>query len=337
MKQLLLLLFVGLSINFLYAQKDPTSVRLAFYNVENLFDIEDDSLTLDEEYTPEGSRRWSNFRYHEKLNHTAKAIIALGGWSPIAIIGLAEVENKKVLDDLVNTYVLKKLNYSVIHFSSPDRRGIDVAALYNPSLFTPLLQRPIRVHDKQDASFKTRDILYCKGLVLEDTVHIFFCHWPSRYGGQQKSEPKRILAANKLKAVLDSLKDVIPDPNIIIAGDFNDEWHNPSLSSHLKAKKYDDTNDQGLVNLMASLNQNSGSHRHKGSWSYLDQVIISSNLLSNSHLSIKNNTAQVFKALFLLEEDEKYPGLKPFRTFIGPRYNAGFSDHLPVYIDLYKN
>ncbi|AEV31173.1 putative extracellular nuclease [Owenweeksia hongkongensis DSM 17368] len=328
----LVLLLLCVKLN---AQKSE-SQRIAFYNLENLFHPENDSLKNDDEYTPEGKRNWSIYRYHEKLNHMAKAILSIGEWLPPTIVGVAEVENKQALEDLISTEVLRKFNYGIIHFESPDRRGIDVGMLYRKDEFTPIASRPIPVKMHNDPNFVTRDILYCKGIFnKKDTVHLLFCHWPSRYGGQARSEPKRIQAALTLKHITDSL-NMLPYPTYVIAaGDFNDEWTNISLHDTLKAQPLDTMlHGKSLINLMATLPPTQGSHRYRGTWSYLDQIIVSSSLLSNEAISIKDNTAKVTTHGFLLTTDDKYPGSVPFRTFLGYKYQGGFSDHLPVYVDL---
>lgn len=332
-----LICFFSLLHLYSYSQ-NKESYRIAFYNVENLFDIENDSLTRDDEFTADGLRNWGFYRYQGKLHRTAKAILAIGGWKPAPVIGLAEIENRKVLEDLILTDELKKHGYKIIHFESQDKRGIDVGLLYLPKVFSPIYSQNINATLKSDSSYTTRDILYTKGSFEKDTLHLFFCHWPSRYGGQQKSEPRRIIAAQILRQYVDSILEQNAKAQIIIAGDFNDEWDNQSLSLYLKAKKDFKPNDSKnqLINLMASNNANKGSHKYKGVWSYLDQIIVSSNLLNpKSHgLYLKTKNGQILEDEFLLESDSKYPGKKPFRTFVGYQYHRGFSDHLPIYIDL---
>lgn len=300
--------------------------------MENLFDPTNDSTKNDDEFTPEGMRNWSDYRYHEKSNRMAKAILSIGEWEAPDVVGLAEVENRKVVEDLTQTEVLRKFNYEVLHYESPDRRGIDVAMIYRKDKLKLIYSKPIPVSMPEDPSFATRDILYAK-MVTEnnDTLNLMYCHWPSRYGGQAQSEPKRILAAQTVRRVTDSILNVDANAKIIIAGDFNDEWNNISLKDYLTNSA---SNSQTLINLMAKLPANQGSHRYRGVWSYLDQVIVSENLLDGKELDINNLNAEICTHEFLLEKDEKYPGQKPFRSFIGMKYHGGFSDHLPIYIDL---
>ncbi len=325
----LLFIFFTSALPSLVAQQ---SLRIAFYNVENLFDPENDSTKNDDEFTPEGMRNWSNYRYREKTNRMAKAILSIGDWEAPDVVGLAEVENRKVVDDLVSTEVLRKFNYEVVHYESPDRRGIDVAMVYRKDKLKLLYSAPIPVKMADDPNFATRDILYAKLLTTTaDTIHVMYCHWPSRYGGQAQSEPKRIRAAQTVRFIADSIYTKNAEANIVIAGDFNDEWNNISISEYLIKEK---EGKGKLLNLMASMPENEGSHRYRGVWSYLDQIIVSKSLMDNRAPDIQQKKAVVCKHPFLLEKDEKYPGQKPFRSFIGMKYHGGFSDHLPVYIDL---
>ncbi|MCC5915915.1 MAG: endonuclease/exonuclease/phosphatase family protein [Cryomorphaceae bacterium] len=310
-------------------------IRIGFYNVENLFDVYDDSLTMDEAFTPDGNYRWDTYRWNKKTTDLAKVIRNMGGWEPIELLGLCEIENRLVIEKLINHPTLKNAGYEIIHRDSPDRRGIDVGAIYRPEKFKLLDQRFHRLTLPDDDNFRSRDILYIKGLVLGDTLHVFFNHWPSRYGGQVKSEPKRIAAANLLKEKTDSLLSNLDEPTIIILGDFNDEWDDVSLRKHLQAGKPSDS--LLLVNLMSELPTNFGTLRYQGKWGYLDQIIVPQYLLdAGGYWKINNYPDLIYRPDYLLHQDEKYAGEKPFRTFIGFRYQGGYSDHLPIFIDLYK-
>lgn len=324
------LLTTGLSS---IAQNQELSLKIAFYNVENLFHPEKDSVSNDGEFTPEGSRHWTFFRYHSKLNRIAKVIIALGKWEELEIIGLAEIENESVLHDLISSTVLKKLNYSYLHFQSPDKRGIDLALLYQSDKAQLIKGSKLRVIDSLNPSFRTRDMIYAKFLLnSNDSINLFYCHWPSRYGGQAQSEPKRLLCASILRNCIDSIVSNNPEAHIIIMGDFNDEPANASLQL-LKGGH----SENSLVNLMQDLKPNEGSHKYQGKWSYLDQIVVSQGLVDdNSRVQIKNQD-HVFRESFLLEEDEKFPLYKPYRTFLGFKHHGGFSDHLPIYIELIIN
>jgi len=301
------------------------ALRVSFYNIENLFDTIDHPRKRDEEYTPNAEKKWNSYKYRDKLNKVSKVIIAMGGWEAPAIVGLCEIENDTVLADLANTAALKKHGYQFVHFISPDRRGIDVALLYQANKFTPVYTENIKVALKDEPDFRTRDILYVKGFFNLDTLHIFVNHWPSRRGGSQQSEYKRINAASVLRAKLDSLYAAQPNTKVIIMGDFNDTPENKSIEETLMK----DSNF-GLHNLMESKPKSYGSHKYKGHWSYIDQIIISESLKNNT----KQESAIVFWQEWMMEEDSKHPGFYPKRSWRGPFYHYGFSDHLPVFIDI---
>ncbi len=301
------------------------ALRVSFYNIENLFDTIDHPRKRDEEFTPQSDKQWKGYKYRDKLNKISKVIVALGGWEPPAIVGLCEVENDTVLKDLVHTTSLKKYGYQFVHFLSPDYRGIDVALIYRANKFTPIYTQNIRVTLKDEPDFRTRDILYIKGFTNVDTLHIFVNHWPSRRGGSEQSEYKRVNAARVLGVTLDSLYAEQPNAKIIIMGDFNDTPNNKSIEETLlKNSKFE------LYNLMADKPKSYGSHKYQGHWAYIDQIIISESLKGNT----KQENAVVFWQPWMMEEDSKHPGYYPKRSWHGPFYQFGYSDHLPVFIDL---
>lgn len=316
------------------------AIRLVFYNTENLFDPFDDSLTNDNEYTPMGIRAWSYKKFQRKLINISKVFISIGGWEAPEIIGMSEVENHFVLYKLITDTPLNNIGYKIIHKDSPDPRGIDVALIYRPDKFKPLMNKSIPVRYPSDPNSRTRDILYVKGLVLgKDTLHVFINHWPSRYGGYASTKPKRAYVASLLRDAVDSLMQVVPDARIAIMGDFNDEPTDESLTQVLNARSDSaQLSLTDLFNMMYRLGGNwrSGSNKFRENWSLIDQIIVSSALLhSETGLSANANGAHIYNAPFLLMEDKTYFGEKPFRTFLGPRYLGGFSDHLPVYFDIY--
>lgn len=322
------------------ANNNRESFRLMFYNVENLFDAQDDSLKNDEEFLPEGERHWSEYKYYEKLQKTAKVIIAVGGWQLPEIVGLAEIENHNVLQQLIFMTSLKNSNYRIVHKESPDQRGIDVALFYDNQQFNPINYRAIPIHFPDQNRRKTRDILYVSGTTQQDdTLHIFVNHWPSRLGGQLESEPKRLFVASVLRQAVDSLLTLHSNPNVVIMGDLNDYPENKSLTEVLKARiNFDTIAPRELYNLAYYLQEEkgAGSHKYQEKWGMLDQIIVSGQLLlPESPLYTTPDDAAVFDANFLLEKDERNVGYRPARTYIGYRFNGGFSDHLPVYLDLY--
>lgn len=315
--------------------------KVMFYNTENLFDTFDDTAKNDEQYLPEGGSHWNYWKYQTKLNNLAKVMTAAGGWQTTALIGVCEVENDLVLSDLTTKSPLKKLNYKYIHKESPDRRGIDVALLYQEDQFTPLFYKHTAINFPNNPYSKTRDILYVMGVTKQnDTLHVFVNHWPSRWGGQMKSEPKRIFVAQTLRKEVDSLFTFAYQPNIIIMGDFNDAPTDKSVLEYLKANPpVKEPEKNQLYNLLYPLSlTHDGTHPYQGHWAVLDHMIVSNYLLNSKHKIYTNpESAYPYKADFLLEEDTKFGGKKTNRTFIGFKYNGGYSDHLPVILDLFFN
>jgi len=323
------------------AVESPHLARILFYNCENLFDAQNDSLIDDEEFLPTGVRYWINSRFYEKANRVAKVITSVGGWQAPELVGLCEVENRKVLEFLTGKSLLYPVGYKIIHKESPDARGIDVALLYLPQKFEPLHTQFIPVVNP-NSSRLTRDILYAKGLLPNsDTLHLFVNHWPSRYGGMLESEENRVFVASIVKKTVDSIFQANSDANIVLVGDFNDEPNNESLLKTLAAKPtFDSLSDTQLVNLSYALqfDKQQGSHKFQGHWGILDQIIVSGALLRGSNPTKTDmGKAVIFRAPFLLEPDDTYLGQKPFRTFNGFKYQGGFSDHLPVFLDLLEN
>ena len=312
--------------------------RAMFYNVENLFDSFDDSLTQDEEFTPMGSRHWTWEKMNQKINGIYKTIVALGEWEAPVFVGMCEVENGLVLYRLTHETPLLRFDYGIIHHESPDPRGIDVALLYRKDLFEPKEKRSFKVVFPDDPNRKTREILYTRGILAGiDTVHIFINHWPSKFGGELESNSGRFAAANTLKQKVDSIKVFYPDARILIMGDFNDEPESLPLVDGLKVcLTTEGTCPSGLVSISSILkSRGQGSYKYQGVWGMIDQIIVSESFLDKKRkVYTSPDIASVFRANFLLEPDEAYVGDKPFRTFIGYKYHGGFSDHLPVYIDL---
>lgn len=309
--------------------------RIGFYNLENLFDLEDDSLTRDESFTPEGSNKYSYGRYDKKKNGLARTILAMGGWRPVELVGLCEVESKWAMDGLTTFSPLRNAGYEYIHEDSPDRRGIDVACLYQPDRFEPILYKYFRIKFPFDPDRKTRDMLYVKGKIPNgDTLHFFVNHWPSRYGGQFVSEPSRAYVASVLRQKVDSLQDRFADPLIVISGDLNDEPDDLSLTENLGSKnKLEDVSSGDLVNLMYPVKHKFGTHSFAGEWGVLDQFIVSENLLQNEKTSTGYGHVGIFDAPWLLKKNAAGNSVTN-RTYQGPAYKGGYSDHLPIFLDL---
>jgi hypothetical protein len=316
-------------------EPDTASFRIMFYNVENLFDTIDNPIKKDNEFLPDGLRRWSSYRYYQKLNRISQVIIAAGKPNFPVVIGMCEIENQQALEALLHFTPLKKLNYGIVHHESPDSRGIDVALLYRKELFTPLLFRAIEIRNPKDKSFTTRDILYVKGVLGGDTVHFFVNHWPSKFGGLSASKPLRALAASLLRAETDSILDINHRSKIIIMGDFNDTPFDKSVAGVLGAKPVSESSESNLYTLAYVLaKEGKGSNKYRSKWDMIDQFIVSGSLLEGEGLYTTPELFQVFSPGFLLMKDKNYLGEKLNRTYIGFKYNGGFSDHLPVLLDL---
>lgn len=311
----------------------PSNFRIMFYNVENFFDPFDDTLTNDNEFLPKGIRNWNYSRFIQKRNNIYKTIMAVGAWEPPAIIGLCEIENRFVLKQLLYETPFRQFDYRIVQEESPDHRGIDVAFLFNPKVFRVIEHKAIAINFPDYPETKTRDILYVKGLVNQgDTLHIFVNHWPSKYGGVLSSEPKRIFVAEQLAMQIDSILAGNKEAAIIVMGDFNDYPTNSSVRNLLN---FGENNEQNrLINLMPKKNYNLGSYKYQGEWGFLDQIMVSHALLLEDKGIFVDGEAQVYNADFLLEEDDKFLGKMPFRTYKGMKYSGGFSDHLPVFVDL---
>ena len=334
---LLFCLFIEFQIVISFAAKgqESESLRVAFWNFENFFDPFVDSTRVYNEFTENGSQHWTTSRFYKKRNNLYKAILSISENEPLAILGIAEIENQYVLNMLFNKTPLKTYNYRIIHYESSDKRGIDVAMVYCLDKLQLLHSEPIKLINPNNPTnpiIKTRDILYAKFSDRHnDTLHIFVNHWPSRYGGERETIKLRKLAAKTLKHKVDSIVSKhYTTPKIIIMGDFNDTPEDPSIKDILCA-------GDALVNLFADEKKLGfeGTLKHQYTWQIFDQIIVTNSLLyKETGLVYKKNSATIFHADFLFEKDESFGGVRLFRTYVGPKYYGGYSDHLPVYIDL---
>jgi len=326
-------------IGLIIAETQAQQARIVFYNVENLFDTRNDSLTNDEEFLPEGDKNWTNERFRRKIVRIYQTIVALGEGEMPAVIGLSEIENRDVLNRLIYDTPLNRIGYHIIHRESPDARGIDVAMLYRPDIFEPDSSAWLKV--PLPGGEATREILLVKGRIWKnDTIHVYVNHWPSRYGGAGGSNAKRLAAASMLAVSVKQFLSSIPSSNIIIMGDFNDEPGDESLQVLNKILVNEGADSHSLLinlSVKTSLTDIEGTIKHQGSWSVFDQILVSPSLISgNNGLKLVSEKTEIFRAGFLMEPDETYTGYKPFRTYSGPGYNNGFSDHLPVSILIEK-
>jgi endonuclease/exonuclease/phosphatase family metal-dependent hydrolase len=316
-------------------KQEDESFSVLFYNVENLFDTQDDPMTGDDEFCPGGMRNWNYFRLKAKLNKLSKVIAAASGFNVPAIVGVCEIENRWVLEQLTQKTILRRFNYRIIHKDSPDKRGIDVAILYRPDLVTPLNYRYHPLVTNGGDTLPSREILEAAFQYAGDTLHVFINHWPSRYRGQAETESDRLLAAQTLRNAVWAIYKQYAKAKVVITGDFNDQPENASLRSGLHAVSADDPMAEGeLVNLSGN-RQPGGTLKHQNSWQVFDQIIVSDYLLKGTKLYTSPSDARIVDLPFLFEEDDRWGGKRLFRTYRGYKYAGGFSDHLPVLLKLY--
>lgn len=330
----ILLLGTGISPVSAQVNAPESEVRMIFYNTENLFHPAKDSIKNDIEFTPKGAKKWDYYRYQQKLNKIFKILIAIGNGKPPSVVGLCEIENYWVLHDLINKTPLKKFGYQIIHKESPDLRGIDVGIIYLPDQFEPFHYQPIVIRLPNNRP--TREILYVKGVLARtDTIHFYVNHWPSRWGGSYKSQPKRVKAAQTLISHVDSIRSITPTANIILTGDFNDGPADKSIKEVLNAQFYSNCNPSSLVNLMHQSHQDGlgtiATTQPIVKWEIFDQWIVSQSFLNqNNPITIELNQPLIFKAKWLLNKKKN----TPYRTYLGPAFIGGYSDHLPIFLDL---
>lgn len=333
----------------LAAQEQAPAVRcrIAFWNVENLFDTQHDTLKEDFEFTPRGDKHWNAKRLSAKTNLISKTLMALGEEAdsgeaigndeaelmPI-LVGLAEVENDRVLRDLCRSTALRRYDYRFMHFESPDRRGIDVALLYRPDRFAVCSARAIGVSDSA-ADFFTRDLLMVRGVTREgDSLTLFVCHFPSKRGGAAAEEHRARIAA-RLRLLMDSAAARHPSSTVLAMGDFNSAPDEPCLVQGLGLTA--GAAAPPFVNLMSGLPAGQGSYCYRGDWSYIDQFLISAGALTRGDaaaLHVEDGVAHVFRHWALLSSDPRRLDSRPRATYQGPRYLGGASDHLPIFLTL---
>ncbi|WP_282112461.1 endonuclease/exonuclease/phosphatase family protein [Maribacter stanieri] len=302
---------------------------VAFYNLENLFDPKRNSKILDKDYTPDGAKKWTVERYQRKLAKLAKTIVNIGEKDhpyPPALIGVAEAENNSVLTALLHTDPMDDLDYGFIHFDSPDERGIDTGLIYRKRFFKVLHSEPLvlLVDNPGGVRDTTRDILYVKGELNKELVHVFVNHWPSRRDGDVATEYKRVIAAKEIVLKIEQIRLEELDPNIIVMGDFNDD---PSSKSLQDLKE-----GAALFNPMETLHipDSQGSSVYGNKWNMFDQILISNSFFNYEKNTHSFDSAAIYDDKSLKEKKGKYKG-SPYRTFVSDRYMGGYSDHFPVY------
>lgn len=342
MRKTLILISFLFTITIVNAQKASYKVGLiGFYNLENLFDTINDPAINDEEFLPDGSYHYTGKIYLDKLDHLADVLSKIGtDLTPdgLSMIGNAEIENENVLIDLVNHPLIKNRNYKIVHYNSPDLRGIDVCLLYNPKYFTPISSQSLTVHLGTDTTeHKTRDVLFVYGKYDNEDMFVFVNHWPSRRGGEEASAPGRSKAAKVCKEKIDSIVAKNPDAKIVLMGDLNDDPVSPSVAVVLGSKgDKEKVSAGGLFNpWVEPYKQGIGTLAYNDSWNLFDQIIVSSGFLDKNQSGYFFHEAKIFSKPWMIQTSGRYKGY-PKRTYDFNNYMGGYSDHFPTYIVLLK-
>lgn len=343
MKYLLSIALIIASFTISKAQTQNYKVIcVGFYNLENLYDTINQEGVNDEEFTPEGSRNYTPNVFIDKLDKLSNVISGMGTETTPdgpAILGVAEIENRSVLEALVKQSAISKRNYQIVHYDSPDLRGIDVGLLYNPKYFKPFSSEKLNVPLKNgDGSpYFTRDVLFVTGILDGETTHVFVNHWPSRRGGEEASAPSRALAAGACKKKIDSIMGVDPTSRILLMGDLNDEPVSPSVTKVIGATgDVNKIKEGGMFNPWVDFfKKGIGTLAYQDTWGLFDQILFSSSYLNKSQEGYHFHKAVIYNKEFMVQKTGKYRGY-PMRTYDGNRYNGGYSDHFPTYIILIK-
>jgi predicted extracellular nuclease len=338
-KKITSIFFISLIFACLCTQAQKTAV-IGYYNVENLYDTEKDLIADDSEFLPDGANQWTQERYEQKLKNLSYAISQIGKeQGGVVVLGLSEIENERVLNDLVAQDALKPLNYKVAHHDSPDLRGVDVAFIYQGDRFEFISQKPHTLVIPDKSYYKTRDQLLLVGVLDKtDTLYLIVNHWPSKRGGETRSMPYRNAAAKLTRSIVDSLLNINSKAKIIVMGDLNDNPTSNSIMNGLNAKgKMNDVKQNDIFNPMWKMYRDGiGSYAYQDSWDLIDQIMVSYSLLQSKTNSYRFISAHVFSPNFLKTKIGSYQGY-PFRTYAGGNYAGGYSDHFPVYIILQKD
>jgi len=344
MTRLILTIIIAIvSISTGYAQKENYKPALiGFYNCENFYDTVNNPIVDDEEFLPNSERHYNSRIFLDKVDRLSSVISQIGtdiNPDGLALLGVAEIENDTVLKILIQSKLLKSRNLKIVHYDSPDKRGIDVGLLYNPKYFTPLYSKALFVTlpGGSKESYLTRDVLYVKGIMDGDTIHVMVNHWPSRSGGEERSIPARAAAAGVNKKIVDSLMALNNKTKVVIMGDLNDDPISPSLTKTLGAKgNISGLKDGGMYNPWGDFYKKGiGTIAYQDSWGLFDQVVISKGWLEKNQSGYHYYKASIFNKEFLVQQTGKYKGY-PKRTWDGTTYNYGYSDHFPVYLTMLR-
>ena len=324
------------------AQDKPYMV--AFWNFENLFDIYDDPETHDEEFTPEGVKKWNEVKYQKKLSNMERVIFdmaAINKEYPI-VIGVSEIENRSVLEDFVNQPKLKGAKYRICHYDSPDARGVDVAFLYRADVFKLEGSDNIKLNVPELPNFRTRDLVVMWGTIEGEPFYFLVSHWPSRLGGKEASQFKRDACAKQIREIKDSLLQANPATKVVVMGDFNDDATDASLTKVMGAKgKIKELQTGDFFNpYYQMLKAGLGTLAYQDSWNLFDNICVTENLVNGTYGKLrlikgKKFYGNIFTRPYMLQQEGQYKGY-PLRTFVTNNFQNGFSDHFPVYIYIGK-
>ena len=342
-KRLIFTLLLAAFIVACFAQKP---YKVMFYNLENFFDTINDPEVLDDEFTPEGPKQWNSAKYNRKLGNTERVLFDLAAADKVypAVIGVSEVENRSVLEDIVAAPKLAPADYRIVHYDSPDLRGIDVGFYYRPDVFKleGSAAIPFRMPDMPD--FRTRDFVTMWGTIEDEPFFFLVSHWPSRLGGQAASASKRMAAAEQVRAIVDSVQRADPATKVVVMGDLNDDATDRSIVEGLRAKgRIGDVGPGDMFNpFIALLKAGYGSLAYRDDWNLFDNIIVSDNLATGSTGELKIRPVGdtkfyggIFRRPYMIQKEGQYKGY-PLRTFVGNNFQGGFSDHLPAYIYIAK-
>ena len=343
MKKLILSLCLVGAMLVVFAQKP---YKVVFYNLENLFDTINDPNKNDEEYLPEGARKWTTYRYNQKLENMSRVLfdIAAEDRNFPTVIGVSEIENRLVLEDLLATQKLAKTNYRIVHYESPDRRGVECAFFYRPDQFKLEGSEAHKISFPGQPNFLTRDLVAMWGKIDGEPFYFIVSHWPSRLGGKERSQHSRDFVAAKCKHICDSVRTVNPNTKVVIMGDFNDDATDASVVEVLGAKgnmkKLEKTD---MFNpFYAMLKAGYGTLAYRDSWNLFDNIVVSENLATGSTGALKVQKKEgakfygnIFTRPYMIQQEGQYKNY-PLRSFVGSNFQNGYSDHFPVYIYIAK-
>ncbi len=339
-------LLTGLFAALIVACIAQKPYKVVFYNFENLFDTINDPDIFDEEFTPEGPKKWNSIKYGKKIANLERVLFDIAAEDkdfPV-VIGVSEIENRNVMEDVIAQAKLAHADYRVVHFDSPDARGVDVGFYYRPDLFKLEGSAPIPFHMPELPHFRTRDFVTMWGTIDNEPFFFLVSHWPSRLGGKEASDPKRMAAARQIRNIVDSVQRADPATKVVVMGDLNDDATDNSIVEGLSAKgKPKEVRPGDMFNpFIALLKAGYGTLAYRDAWNLFDNIIVSENLVDAPAGTLRilpvgksKFYGGIFRRPYMIQKDGQYKGY-PLRTFVGNDFQGGFSDHFPVFIYIGK-